>query len=255
MNGKFCVCKYMVNLWIHESRFLKLVTWVVAISKTVQPEKQSEENMTFDSSTVMPYPTQGIWANLYAKSHKAIAGMLNHSYSRADREDAVEVAFERLMYKKNRESYGDGMPQTEAEWVRALYWQARAYLSHLREHGECHARYVKKTSEEFADVFAQGHQGEALDADICARALRRALETFCEEQGVARRNLGIFVALTTREASVREVAKRHHISEGNVYVIKSRVGELLRKHGPRHFENALAEVGGGEARQVWRRCG
>ena len=82
-----------------------------------------------------------------------------------------------------------------------------------------------------------------MDADIHARALAHALETFRREQDISRRDLDIYVGIETGEASGRELAARYRLTSDNVYVIKYRVGRLLRKHGPRCFERALKKEG------------
>jgi len=43
--------------------------------------------------------------------------------------------------------------------------------------------------------------------------------------------------------SGRELAARYNTTPDNIYVIKYRVGRLLRKHGPRCFERALKKEG------------
>ncbi len=198
--------------------------------------------MKLDSVTVIPFPDSGAWAALHAKFFSWLVNSLNHAYSYADREDAVEEAFYKLMYKKDREAY-EKEPETEKDWVCALRWQARSALSHLNERAERHAKYVEEMAETLADAFACGHQGEAIDAGILSRALCRALQTFRKEQDVSRRDLDIYIGLETGTASGRELAARHKTTADNVYVIKLRVGRLLRKHGPRHFERALEREG------------
>jgi len=179
---------------------------------------------------------------MHEKFFAPLVNSLNHAYSFADREDAVEEAFYKLMFKKDRDAY-EKEPETEKDWFYALRWQARAALSHRRENAECHARYVEEAAKALADVFSCGHQGEEMDAEIRSRALARALETFRKEQDVSRRDLDIYVGIETGEASGRELAARYRLTSDNVYVIKYRVGRLLRKHGPRCFERALKKEG------------
>lgn len=198
--------------------------------------------MKLDSVTVVPFPDSAAFGAMHEKFFAPLVNSLNHAYSFADREDAVEEAFYKLMFKKERDAY-EKEPETEKDWFYALRWQARAALSHRRESAECHARYVEEAAKALADVFACGHQGESMDADIHARALARALETFRKEQDVSRRDLDIYVGIETGEASGRELAARYRLTSDNVYVIKYRVGRLLRKHGPRYFERALKKDG------------
>ena len=198
--------------------------------------------MKLDSVTVVPFPDSAAFGVMHEKFFGLLVNSLNHAYSFADREDAVEEAFYKLMFKKDRDAY-EKVPETESDWFYALRWQARAELSHRRERAERHARYVEEAAKALADVFACGHQGEEMDAEIRSRALVRALEMFRKDQDVSRRDLEIYTGIETGEVSGRELATRYHTTSDNVYVIKHRVGKLLRKHGPRCFERALKKEG------------
>ena len=198
--------------------------------------------MKLDSVTVVPFPDSAAFGAMHKKFFEPLVNSLNHAYSFADREDAVEEAFYKLMFKKERDAY-EKEPETESDWFYALRWQARAELSHRRERAERHAKYVEEAAKALADVFACGHQGEDMDAEIRSRALVRALEMFRKDQDVARRDLEIYTGIETGEVSGRELATRYRLTSDNVYVIKYRVGRLLRKHGPRCFERALKKEG------------
>ena len=196
-----------------------------------------------DATTIVSYPTPSKWADYYGRFRRSLVNSLNGRYCVADREDAVEEAFHKLMHKKDVAAYGEKVPQTEADWYWNLHWQARSFLSRIKERVERHSRYVEEMSKALADVFACGHQGEEMDADIRSRALVRALETFRREQDVSRRALAIYVGIETGVATGQELAKRYRLTSDNVYVIKCRVGHLLRKYGPRCFERALQKEG------------
>ncbi len=198
--------------------------------------------MKFDEITEVPFPDTIIWGTYYEKFCKPLVASLNNRYTLADREDAVEEAFHKLMHKKDRDAYGDNMPRTEKDWFYALRWQARSYLSHMKDRGEIHARYVEEASKELADVFADGHQGEEEDAKVRFRALVFALELLREEQDISRRDLSIYLAFQMRGESAKVVGERHGVSANNATVIKFRIGRILRKHGPRCFERALQKV-------------
>ena len=198
--------------------------------------------MKLDSVTIVSFPDSAAFGAMHEKFFGLLVNSLNHAYSFADREDAVEEAFYKLMFKKDRDAY-EKEPETESDWFYALRWQARAALSHLRERDERHAKYVEEAAKALADVFACGHQGEEMDAELRSRALVRALEMFRKEQDISRRDLYIYTAIETGEVSGRELATRYHTTPDNVYVIKYRVGRLLRKYGPRCFERALKKEG------------
>ncbi len=196
-----------------------------------------------DAATIVSYPTPSKWAEYYGKFRRSLVNSLNGRYCVADREDAVEEAFHKLMHKKDVAAYGEKVPQTEADWYWNLHWQARSFLSRIKDRAERHSRYVEDMSKALTGIFACGHQGEEMDADIHARALVRALETFRKEQDVSRRALAIYVGIETGVATGPELAKRYRLTSNNVYVIKCRVGHLLRKYGPRCFERALQMEG------------
>ena len=42
--------------------------------------------------------------------------MMSAVRRRADREDAVEASFYKLMHKKDASAYDENMPQTESDW-------------------------------------------------------------------------------------------------------------------------------------------
>ena len=102
--------------------------------------------MTLDSTTVVPFPDSAAWAAIYAKMRRPLVNSLNRDYCLADREDAVEEAFHKLMHKKDAEAYGENMPQTEADWFGALRWQAKSFLSHMKERSARHAKYVERAA-------------------------------------------------------------------------------------------------------------
>ena len=111
--------------------------------------------MKLDSVTVVPFPDSAAFGVMHEKFFETLVNSLNHAYSFADREDAVEEAFYKLMFKKDRDTY-EKEPETEKDWFYALRWQARAALSHRRENAECHARYVEEAAKALADVFVCG---------------------------------------------------------------------------------------------------
>ncbi len=90
--------------------------------------------MKMNATTIIPFPTSDVWGTFYTKFRKPIINMLNGGYCLADREDAVEASFHKLMHKKD-----------VSFW--SLYWQARAYLSHLNDRAEVHAKYVERTAK------------------------------------------------------------------------------------------------------------
>lgn len=195
-------------------------------------------SIKLDSTTIIGFPSLSTWDRLYRKLAGPLAGSLNHGYCLADREDAVEAAFQKCMWVKDPASY-DKLPQTESAWFHELRWQARSYLSHMREHAGVVAKYAESMAEELKDVFAEGHQGEGLDAETIRRALVRALKTLRREQDVSRRDLGIYLALEMQGDCAKDVAKRYGLKENNVYQIFHRTRNVVMVYGPDCFRRAL----------------
>ena len=75
--------------------------------------------MILDATTPVAYPNREVWGKLYAKFQLPLVNSLSSRYSYADREDAVEEAFHKLMHIKSREAYGENLPDTEAKWFSA----------------------------------------------------------------------------------------------------------------------------------------
>ena len=196
--------------------------------------------MKLDKNTVIGFPSNEEWAKLYQKLCKPLVSSLNSKYCLADREDAVEEAFHKLMHKKDIEAYGDKKPQTEADWFWQLHWQARSFLSHMKDSAERHAKYIERAAEDMLGMIA-AVQGLELDSAICHHALVKALEMLCKEQDISRRNLCIYTRVELCNESVKSVSHRFHVTENHVYQIKFRMKNLLRKHGPDCLRRALRE--------------
>ena len=179
------------------------------------------------------------WAELYEKFSNRLINGLNRNYCFADREDAVEFAFDKLMHRKDAGAYGDKYPRTEKDWLCHLYWQARSFLSHIKSRSDRHAKYVELMSKELEGAFISGVQGIDLDSKIRSEALVKALEIFRSEQDITRRDLTVFVLRSRLQIPSKKIAARYNLTVGNVDVIKHRIGKLLRKYGPDCYIRAL----------------
>lgn len=179
------------------------------------------------------------WGEFYKKFCSKLVNSLNSHYCLADREDAVEFAFDKLMHRKDAATYGKKYPQCEADWLSNLHWQARSFLSHIRSRSELHAKYVEFASQALENMFVSGLQGLAMDAETRQDALARALEIFKTEQDVSFRDFRVFVLREHSQIPAKEVAARLGISIENVNVIKHRIGKLLKKYGPDCYARAL----------------
>lgn len=194
------------------------------------------------NNVVCVFPSRDSWGRIYAKYRSQIVSRLSSWYSLADREDAVENAFDKLMNKKDPESYGDRMPASSEDWAKVLYWHARSFLSHMKEHSEIHAKYVEKISKELEGSFACANQGAFMDAAVYSHALASALDSFRKDQDISRRNLEVYVGVVMDKIPAKDLAKKFKISENNVHAIKFRVGKLLAKYGKSYFRAALKKA-------------
>ena len=179
------------------------------------------------------------WGGIYKKFCSKLVNGLNSHYCLADREDAVEFAFDKLMHRKDIEAYGEKYTQCEDDWLSHLHWQARSFLSRIRCRSERHAKYVEFASQELENLFAPGLQGLAMDAETRQDALVRALEIFKTEQDVSFRDFRVFVLRERFQIPAKEVAARLGISLENVNVIKHRISKHLKKYGPDCYARAL----------------
>ena len=192
-----------------------------------------------DSTTIVSYPTPAKWADYYERFRSSLVNRLSSRYCIADREDAVEEAFHKLMHKKDVAAYGDRLPRTESDWYWNLHWQARSFLSHIKSRCDLHAKYVETMSKELEDAFIPGLQGIALDSKIRAEALFQSLEIFKAEQDISRRDLNVFVLRERLQMPSKKIAARYNLTVRNVDVIKHRIGKLLRKYGQDCYLRAL----------------
>ena len=193
-----------------------------------------EATKKIDGYTIVSFPDDKTWAGYYSKFRNALVNSLSHSYCLADREDAVEEAFDKLMHRKDRLAWGLNLPQTEKDWFKNLWWQARASLSHMKERFVRNAKYMESAAKELEDVFVPVSQGVAMDSESLRLAIVRALVAFRRDQDVSRRDLAVYLG-RVRGIPAAQLAKKFRITANNVDQIRYRVGILLRKHGPRCF--------------------
>ena len=184
-------------------------------------------------------PDNEAWTELYTKFHTKLVNSLHSRYCLADREDAVEFAFDKLMHRKDAESYGERFPQTEKDWFWNLHWQARSFLSHMKCRSDRHAKYVETMSKELQGAFTPGFHTNAIDVEGLSENLARALEIFKAEQDISRRDLSVFVLRERLQMPSKKIAARYNLTVENVDVIKHRIGKLLRKYGPDCYSRAL----------------
>lgn len=196
--------------------------------------------MKLDKTAIIGFPDSEDWEKLYRKHRETLVSGLNGKYCLADREDAVEEAFHKLMHRKDVESYGDAIPQTEADWFWQIHWQARAFLSHMRERADRHAKYIERAAQDALGMIA-AVQGLDPDDDICSKAVAKAFELLCREQDISRRNIRIYIRAALRKESAKSVSRLFHVTENHVYQIKFRIKNLIRRHGLDCLRRVLGE--------------
>ena len=179
------------------------------------------------------------WGGLYSRLRDRLVKGLDGRYCLADREDAVECAFDKLMHRKDREAYGDKVPQSEEDWYWNLHWQARSFLSRIRDRAERHAKYVEFMSRELQEAFTPGFNADIVDDEGLSEILDQALEIFKSEQDISRRDLNIYVLRQRFQVPSKKIAARYGVTVENVDVIKHRIGKLLKKYGPDCYDRAL----------------
>jgi hypothetical protein len=194
------------------------------------------------SNEIIDFPTSSVWGEFYSKFRKTLIAKLDFRNCLADREDAVEFAFDKLMNKKDKAAYGEKMPNTEKGWFWALYWQAKAFLSHMKDHGVVHAKYVEEMSKELEYVFAPAYGGEFLDNGVYSYALSLALDNIIKDQDLNKRDLSIFIENTMYKKSAKILSEKYNLTENNVYQIKFRMKKILNKYGKKYFNEALKKV-------------
>ena len=206
--------------------------------------------MNLDSKKIVDFPSRNLWGEFYSRFRKSLLAKLSSYYCLADREDAVEFAFDKLMNKKDKDAYGDKMPKTENGWFWALYWQAKSYLSHMKEHCIVHAKYVEEMAKELEGVFVPGYFGESLDEEVYSAVRSLAFGNLVKDQDLRERDLDIFTDAEIHEESTKTIAAKYDITDNNVYQIKFRIKNILEKYGKKYFNEALERVGNSNLRHT-----
>jgi len=172
-------------------------------------------------------PSREMWGNMYAEFRDKLVASLSRYYSLQDREDAVEEAFHKLMYKKLAESYGNAMPSSAEEWYGNLRWQAKAWLSHQKGRLGVHAKYVDWLVKEIEDSVLPDTRTYTLTDEDHREAIVRCVRKALRDQDVSYRDVRIFMALAVGLHSTDEIAARYNIKPNHVYQIKFRVKNAL----------------------------
>ena len=152
----------------------------------------------------------------------------------------MEDAFHKLMHKKDLVSYGDTIPQTEADWFWQIHWQARAFLSHMRERADRLAKYIERAAQNTLGMIA-AVQGLDPDDEVCGNAVTKAFELLCREQDISRRNIRIYMRVALHKESAKSVSRLFHVTENHVYQINFRIKNLIRRHGLGCLRRVLGE--------------
>lgn len=178
---------------------------------------------------------------LYANLANKTTNSLNNYYSRQDREDAVAEAFAIILKKDwTKEAY---IPQTDKEWYAKIHSYARGRLSNATskaKNREKYARLFAKEPKSIPSHCCDPHV--ALEKKKRQQALKRMLEILSEKNKISSRDRNIFLRLLSGEAVNAITNDYDNMTANNLYQIKFRIYQLLKKHGRRYLAQARWEI-------------
>lgn len=177
--------------------------------------------------------------HLHAKFAEKITNSLSHWYSHAEREDATEEAFLKVM--TSTVSDDACMTLTDDEWYAKIRSLARGCLSNAIAKGKTRAKYARLAAAEPKVVPWYTDPRKALNMKLTSQALARTLELFRKDYHISNKNMDIYLRLLDGEAGAA-VAKDYGITANHAFQIKFRIGKLLQNRGRRYFAQALREI-------------
>lgn len=185
--------------------------------------------------------------SFYTKNWEKLVNALNHYYSQADREDAVQSVFVKVMSEFEHKKPEGILPETETELLYYIFNRARAHLSHMRVKRARRARIEIENAEDLAYALGYVRSDDAARTAEYSRALPLALDMAHKDGKVSKRDRKIFLAITTGKETVPSASRRYGVTEGNTYKIVCCVKKVLRddSHGPNYLARALNWVRNG----------
>ena len=180
--------------------------------------------MKNECSTEKFIPTLERWAELYGQWFNHMVCSLWKHGSKADCEEAVQVAFLKVMgLSENLKLSKELEPRTEKEWYSCVKWQARGVLSHM------HQRVARFELFEDPDQFSGGPSARRRDCERIRRALDAAIWEACRGWRNPVAKYRAFVMFTLDEMPAEKVVESipEVFNANNLYQICARVRRAL----------------------------
>ena len=184
---------------------------------------QSKPFRMADTECTEFIPTPERWAEFYGKwSSHMVRSLWSHG-SKADCEEAVQVAFLKVVgLSENLKLRKELEPRTEKEWYAFVLWQARGVLSHMHQRA---ARF-----ESFnPDRHRGGLSVHRRDCEHLRRVLDAAIWEACRGLRNPVAKYKAFVMFTLDEAPAEKVVEAipEVFNANNLYQICARVRRAL----------------------------
>ena len=192
--------------------------------------------MTLDTETTIEFPTIAKFSEIYDRWNTSLVNALNSKFSRADREDAVQHAFVKLMFDKDSDGY-KRVPETERDWYGNLLWQARAFLSHLADSKKTWDEYHKRAYDEGYMTSGTGVIC-TLDDEIESKSAWETLYALCKEANMKDEIVAACIRWWLNDEPSDLVERETGVKANYLYQLRYRIVALLKRNGPSKF-NAI----------------
>lgn len=196
--------------------------------------------MTLDAETIIAFPTALQFGEFYNRWRESLVGALNWKYSRADREDAVQHAFIKLMFEKKSEDYAR-VPSTERDWYGNLLWQAKAYLSHLAGSRKIWDAHHKNAYRKGCLTSGTGAYC-TIDDEVRAQALWETLYALCKEDKMSEKLVDACIRWWLNDEASSDVERETGIKANYLYQLRYRISARLSQKGPKRFREIRRRI-------------
>ena len=187
-------------------------------------------------------------ASFYTNNWRKLVNSLNHYYPEADREDAVESVFVKMVDELGQNGSDGCFPKNGIQLFYYILNRAKARLSNMKAKRARRVRIEMENFDDLAHAFGYFRSNEAAITAKYSRALALALYMARKDRKVSLRDMVIFTELLSGKETVTSVSRRYGITEGNTYKIVCCVKKTLRnsKRGPSYLARALAQTQNGD---------
>ncbi len=196
--------------------------------------------MKFDTSS----SSDKFLVSFYTNNWQKLVNALNHYYSQADREDAVESVFVKMVDELRQNGSDASFPKNGIQLFYYIFNRAKARLSNMKAKRARRVQIEMENFEDLAHAFGYFRSNEAAITSKYSRALALALKMARKARKVSLRDLEIFTKLMSGKGTVTSVSRSYGITESNTYRIVCCVKKTLRndKHGPNYLTRALDQI-------------